>query len=295
MKRAFLLAALSLALAAPGRAADWKSVTPAEFASKTKVVVGSNALSYYRLEPGKPLRLTVGGPTQLKLLTRLAMSETATRGAYVLTVLVDGVAVKTDTLSTVPSKDARYPALEGVRPGAIRRVYVDVPTGTHGCEIRVEGRAVVDARVFRALGDGAPLVSVAPRRFGSVEVLKAGAKELTYYLLTKASSLVLDVTGPTTITVNTRLLFDHTMVKDQVYTVGVRADGGAERVYRIETRPSTSMTCRDRKDQVPGALRTLKLEVGKGRHTYEFRLADSVAEGVAVKFLIPRGDAAHAR
>jgi hypothetical protein len=41
---------------------------------------------------------------------------------------------------------------------------------------------------------------------------------------------------------------------------------------------------------IPGALRHFVLEVPKGAHTYEFRLVDTVAGGLAVKFYIPRGD-----
>jgi hypothetical protein len=105
--------------------------------------------------------------------------------------------------------------------------------------------------------------------------------------------VVLDVNGPTTIRVNTRLLFDRTASKRESYVVGVREPGAAEVVYKIETTPSETVVCRDRSDLLPGALRHFMLEVGPGPHAYEFRLVDTTAGALAIRFHIPRGDIAN--
>ena len=108
--------------------------------------------------------------------------------------------------------------------------------------------------------------------------------------MSKTSTVVLDVVGPTNVKVNTRLLYDATMLGDQSYVVGVREGEAPECLYRIDAEPSQTVVMRDRGDVIPGALRHFVLEVPDGAHTYEFRLADTVAGGVAVKFYIPRGD-----
>ncbi len=80
------------------------------------------------------------------------------------------------------------------------------------------------------------------------------------------------------------------MVREQTYVLGVKEEGVPECLYKIESTPSKTVTCRDRDDRTPGALRHFMLEVGEGPHTFEFRLVDAESEALGLKFYIPRGD-----
>jgi hypothetical protein len=286
-----LLAALAATLlSAPASAADWRSFRPASHGGTTKISVGGKELTYYRFSESEPLTFSVDGPTRVKILTRVRVPNDVESVAYDLTVTRDGVQVETVGKEAYPKEGAFYVAFNHFRPGVIRRVYIDVPTGRHGYELAVSGREVVDARLFESAESKPSLVSIAPSEFSEVETLLYREKELTYYLMTCMSPVVLDVVGPTTVKVNTRLLYGATMMGDQTYVVAVGEADEPECLYRIDAEPSHTVLCRDRDDGIPGALRHFALEVPAGAHTYTFRLADKTAEGVAVKFYIPKGD-----
>jgi len=294
MRRTFTLGVVAVALAAVlaqvSSAANWKSLRPADHSAKARIWIGGKERTYYHFTADEPLTFSVDGPTRVKILTRVRVPNDRETVEYGVSISRDGVHVETVEKDAYPKESAFYVAFNSFRPGVIRRIYIDVPTGRHGYELRAVGRYPVDARLLESAETKPSLVSLAPRDYGSVETLYYRDKELTYYLMTKDESVVLDVIGPTSIKVNTRLLYDGTMLGEQSYIVGVREPDVPESLYRIDAEPSQTVVCRDRDDVIPGALRHFMLKVPKGAHTYEFRLVDTTAGGLAVKFYIPRGD-----
>ncbi len=288
-------------------------------------MVESRALTYYRFDSENALRFVVEGPTRVKILTRLSVSNNlggvgrgesvpagASTVAYSVEVHRDGVLIDTRELATeAASGKAYYVALTAFTPGKIRRIYIDVPTGTHSYSLKVVGRAMIDARIFESTTQVPKRVSIAPREYGAVETLLHKEKELTYYITTGSSPVVLDVVGPTTVKVNTRILFSASMFGEQVYMLGVRdwnrvsgaGDGNQssgtrsgeseEIVYRLESQASQTVVCRDREDVLPGALRSFELPVEPGLHTITLRLLGIDGGELALKFYIPRGDIAN--
>ncbi len=285
-----LLAAVAVLAAGPAMSADWKKLEPARYASKARVEIDSRKITYYRFDSENPLVFSVKGPTRIKVLTRLRLPAGVAEADYAISVLRDGTRGVHEQFTTKPSEAAAYVRSEDHHPGVIRRVYIDVPTGQHGYELRAMGDAVVDAKVFESAASTPSRVSLAPLTYASVETFLHRDKELTYYIATAQKPVVFEVIGPTTVKVNTRLIFNETMFGGQTYVVGVREEGELEILYKIEAVPSETVVFRDRQDVIPGALRHFMLDVAPGKHTYEFRLADAVAHELAVKFYIPRGD-----
>lgn len=285
-----VVAALLAAIASVATAADWLSVGPAGYESMSNVTVDGKQLPYYRFSAEAPLRFAVDGPTRVKVLVRLRVPMNASESSCAFDVVRDGAASVAESLSASASERAYYVSLEDFRPSVLRRIYVDVPTGRHGYEVRPRGRYRADARVFRSADEAPSLASLAPREYARAETFLHKDSELVYYMASTERGVVLDVVGPTSIKVNSRLVYDKTMTGGQTYMLGVTRDGGEEMLYKVETRPSETVAFRDREDLVPGALRYFMLEVPSGRHSYEFRVADALASGVALKFYIPRGD-----
>jgi hypothetical protein len=285
-----VIAALAVLVVVEAAAADWKSFRPADHSGKTSISVEGKERTYYRFSADEPLAFSVDGPTRIKILTRVRVPNNLDSVEYGVSISRDGVHVETVEKEAYPKDGAFYIAFNNFRPGVIRRVYIDVPTGRHGYEIAATGRHAVDARLFESADSKPSLASIAPRDYESVETLYYRDKELTYYLLTKDVPVVLDLVGPTTVKVNTRLLYDATMLGEQTYVIGVRKGDEPECLYRIDAEPSETVVMRDRTDIIPGALRHFLLEVPRGVHSYQFRLVDTVAGGLAVKFYIPRGD-----
>ncbi len=303
---ALLLFGLALAAPLTAAAADWQSVTPASSGGRTQIMVSSKTLSYHRATDETPVRFVVEGPTRVKVLTRLRVPTSGTGTVdYAVRVLLDGAPVAIEELTTGSAgPNATYLALEMFSPGKLRRFYIDVPTGRHVYDLTAGSGTKVDMRVFEKANRVPKRVSLAPRTYAGVETLLTRDNELAYYLATASEPVVLEVSGPTTIKVNARLIFDVAMIGEHSYMLGVRSwsgtssddpDNGAlgrddETIYRLESKSSTALTCRDRGDVLPGALRTFELPVPEGRHTFAFRLAGGQARELALKFYIPRGD-----
>jgi len=296
-----LAAALALAAAllvggsgAAAGAAAWKTIPLSGYAARTAMMVEGKQTTYHRFDAVQPLSFKATGPVRLKVLTRLVIPNSREKDSYALVVVRDGVQVDAKAFDTAPAEKAFYVALDSVRPGVIRRFYLDVPTGEHAYEIRAEGIARVDARVFASTEVGGERVGLAPRDDARPEILVSGDKELTYYLLAEGEPVTLDVVGPTSVRVNVRLMFDAAMQKRESFVVAVGEQGAEEVLTRIETSRSETVRCRDRGDVLPGALRHFALDVAEGRHTYRFRLAEAASGLAAVSFHIPRGDVANA-
>jgi hypothetical protein len=287
---------LTLAILTPQIASglDWRSLTPAEYARKTRISVAGKELTYYLFDDENPLSFAVDGPTRIKILTRVRIPNSLEGLDYSVSVMRDGMPEAEHRFESYPKEGAFHIEFNSVRPGVIRRIYIDVPTGRHGYELRSTGGMAVDARLFESVGSTPSRVSIAPSDFVSVETLLYKEKELTYYLMNSAGGVTLDVVGPTELKVNTRLMYDSTMLGSQTYVVGVSEEGGEERLYSIEGELSQSIVSRDRDDVIPGALRFFFLDIPEGVHTYAFRLANGPAAEVAIKFYIPRGDLSNA-
>ncbi len=296
MQTAVLAAAVVTALMLPlaASAADWKSVTPASSDGRTQIMVDRKTLSYHRATDETPVRFVVEGPTRVKVLTRLRFPTSVTGAMdYTVAVALDGAPHAVHELSTESAgPNATYLALEMFSPGKLRRFYIDVPTGRHAFDLTAGGGTTVDVRVFEKADRVPKRVSLAPRSYAGVETLLTRDNELTYYLATASEPVVLEVSGPTAVKVNARLIFDSGMIGEHSYMLGV-ASQGDETIYRLESRASTALTCRDRGDVLPGALRTFELPVPEGRHTFVFRLAGGQGRELALKFYIPRGDVAN--
>ncbi|HYW67999.1 MAG TPA: hypothetical protein VE960_00190, partial [bacterium] len=154
MRRALMitvaLMSLAILLAGSASAADWKSFRPAEHAGRTKISVGGKELTYYQFSEDEPVAFSVEGPTRLKILTRVRVPSGRESVEYGVSVSMDGVHQETVEKEAYPKDGAFYVASDDFRPGVIRRVYIDVPTGRHGYELRAVGGHTVDARFFES-------------------------------------------------------------------------------------------------------------------------------------------------
>ncbi|MCD4690393.1 hypothetical protein K8S17_02930 [bacterium] len=266
-------------------------------------MVESKLLTYHRTTAGEAVRFVIEGPTRVKVLTRLRVPNSAASMDYAVEVVRDGALLTVKEMNTESDgPNSTYLALEMFTPGKLKRFYIDVPTGRHAYNLLAAGGVTVDVRVFEAADRAPKRVSLAPREYAGVETLLSRDKELTYYLATGSDPVVLELIGPTTVKVNVRLIFETDMLGDQGYMLGVRSWAGGldesprgadEIVYRFESKASETITCRDRGDVLPGALRSFELPVPVGRQTYVFRLAGGQGREMALKFYIPRGDVAN--
>lgn len=273
-------------------AARWRTLATTADNGEVCLSVGGQSLSYKRLEIDDPVVVRIRGPRRVKILTRhlFAAGETG-RSAFTLHVAMDGEAVLSKVFQGTPREDVVRCDDADAQAGGLHRAYVTVPAGWHELEITA-AEAAVAARIFRETKrQREDLVTYAPEHYSGVTQLQfeSGSRS-TYYSFSPDHPLTCEVTGPTTLTVWTRLDFDHTMNGSQPYTLDVFCDGEPWRIFHYDTKKLDAAVYMDRPGVLPGERKTLKIPLGKGRHRVEIRCVRPSGCCVTAKIRIPAKD-----
>ena len=75
------------------------------------------------------------------------------------------------------------------------------------------------------------------------------------------------------------------MIGDQNYTIMVEENGKVEK-YPLKCYKSQMITYKDRRNIVPSNARSFLINLPEGSHVLRFRLAGTMAESAALRFLV---------
>lgn len=125
-------------------------------------------------------------------------------------------------------------------------------------------------------------VSLRPLGSPSFAELQGKDRTYRYYPVTSAQTAAVEMVGPTTLRIATRLGFSPGMVGKMGYRVQVLEGEEVIKVYSTSTEKSDLafvglMT-------LPGKKRYFQLKVPKGKHRYDLRASGSVTETVYLRF-----------
>jgi hypothetical protein len=278
-----------------GADTHWRTLATTSDHGNVCLSVEGQPLSYKRLDADDPVVVRVRGPRRVKILVRQLYEDDETgRQTYTLQVALDGEELLSRTYRGLP--DAGVVPCADVNAGAgdLHRAYVTIPKGWHDLEVtaRATTGGGVAARFFReSKRASANLVTYAPERYTGVTTLEFGTgKTSTYYTFTPEQPLVCEVTGPTTLTIWTRLDFNHTMIESQPYVLEVLCDNEPWRTFHYEVKKLKAAAYIDRPDVLPGERKTLKIPLDKGRHRVEIRCVRPSGCCVTAKIRIPAKD-----
>lgn len=274
----------------------WSRLRPAGESESLCLRVSDKEIVYSVLGVDDPLPLVVKGPLRIRIISRFVFSgEEGGDVDYRLRYTIDG---EEGRARLVHSR-----ALEGLQTcdggnsavAALRKTYISIPAGSHELAIYAETEASgrVVARFFRERGKKkVRWGNFAPEDYESVYSLQyGGGKVTTYYHFTADRPLRVDVAGPTTLQIYTRLDFTYSMRGKRPYRLQVLIDGkpvGPPRVFYTVKQGSVSY--RERSDILPGVRKTLSVEVPRGKHRVELRCIEPDGCGVAAKVRIPVSD-----
>lgn len=280
---------LLLLLGAVSPASASKSIRPEAFRKHVTLEVEGSTRSYWTLDSGQPLELTVRGPGTVKLITRLALGA-ADKGDYAISVQEADTEVSRTDLQTVVASGVRG---AGERWGCHRDVTFAVPAGEHRYRVTASGPWTVLAvrPRFVAPKKRVRRVSLTPTRYDRALVLVLNEKEVTYYHVCGDAPLEVTVTGPTELQVNSRLDFAHTMNGgSNSYAIEVNEGETTLARAHFEVQRSQVAVWRDLPEETPGIVKGLRVPLTAGPHRLEIRLADTVAHCAGVKLYIPEDD-----
>jgi len=272
----------------------WIEVSPQEGISEVCLDGDGQQFQYEVVEDSTPLVFSINGPRKIKFVSRYLFAEgdPATPN-FSVTILVDGTEAVRKTFrakahGSVEVCQAETPA------STLRRVLLDLPKGKHEVMILAEadGSGQVCGRLFRETRKKSTgTVPFQPQQYGSVAKLQFESGRLsTYYHFDHGNPLAFELTGPTELKVYTRLDFDKTMNGDQAYGLEVWRDGELWHTFQFHTTKLSSATYLDRPDILPGARQQFKIDVPRGKHSYEVRCLRPTRCGATARIRIPKKD-----
>ena len=113
-----------------------------------------------------------------------------------------------------------------------------------------------------------------PMVFQSNRIVQAGGKDISYFELNHGRPLQVEVQGPKTLRILSRLMFLPQMGEEESYRLRVKSGSKVLGTYFMSTEQSTTATIKDLPDKVPGKWRTCEIGIPKGKHIISVELVE---------------------
>lgn len=128
---------------------DWVSLSPIYPNEPVSLVTYEDVVSYYRYSSAKPLKVTITGPTTLRVLNRVEF-DYRMKGKlnYRIEIKEDKKVKNTYMLCADHSDITRYKKDGKRTPGKANEIVISVPSGTHTYEIITKDKYSVLARIL---------------------------------------------------------------------------------------------------------------------------------------------------
>lgn len=273
-------------------------IDPVTTDSKVEVLVSGKLREYYLLEEGTRIEVQVKGPSRLKILSRvvLAASEDSADYSYLALRKKSRKALTFAHSSHLNDKVAFAGEIEGSL-GASRTKIIDVQRGeqTYTFYLPKDTKRKVVLRFAletSAFTRGTQVVAMTPNVFTKEVDVVSREEAATYYRIGSGYEVALDIIGPATLKVMSRIEFDQNMNGKQKWKVRVLEDNKVKGTYSLSGRRSQITAYRDLSSLVPSKAEVFYVEVPAGKHRYEFILPDN-HRTVLMKFLLPKRQLEH--
>lgn len=113
-----------------------------------------------------------------------------------------------------------------------------------------------------------------PMVFQSNKKVVVEGREISYYELTHGRPLQVEMKGPKTLRILSRLVFDPEMGNEESYRIRVKSGSKVLGTYFMSTEQSTEATIQELSDKVPGKWRTCEIEIPKGKQVISVELVE---------------------
>lgn len=286
MCRCLLVVAWVVA-ATGAESSQWKTLTPIYGTTvEQPVVIKGRSTTYYR---ANGLRLNVTGPGGLRVVSRwIGPRPTQRDTSYSLTI-VGGTRKVAKTYSTRKSGIAGVPGRK-LWVGESRTSYAVIPPRTRQIAITCPDKNVSVKVLFSAKPSSlGKLSAMSPERYADVVRLERAEREVKYYRATAQTPVELEIIGPTTLVIYSRLEFTYDMKGIQNYQVQILESSQVIHSFTWSSRRSDVTRYLDRDDLVPAPGKRAVIPVPPGVHHWSFK-PGSALDSVLLRFLIPQKD-----
>ncbi len=247
-------------------------------------IVTKKTDEYLLLVKNQPISFSVEGPTYLRVYTRI-MWPKANMGSEIYKLILQENEIE-ESIITLESEESRVTRDKKGRPlSKWRSFYIEVPEGLNHYKL-THWASPQDTILVKFSYES-------PKRWDEIPAAEYGAiieaveeeRIIKYYELRQGGNITLSIRGPERVRVIARLNYDEKMIGDQNYTIILEQDGKVEQ-FPLKCYKSQMITYKDRRNLVPSNARSFHINVGNGTHTLRFKLAGTVAESAALRFLV---------
>ena len=113
-----------------------------------------------------------------------------------------------------------------------------------------------------------------PMGFQANRTVEVSGKDISYYELIYGRPLQLNLDGPKTLRILSRLLFDSEMGMEESFRIRVKSGRKVLGTYYISTERSSDSRVKDQPDKVPGKWRTCEVTIPTGKQVVSVELVE---------------------
>jgi len=266
---------------------DWNFLrSPNEETERVTVLVKGHDRTYYQ---ANDLSLTVTGPGFIKLYTRwIGPRPMARDTTYQVTVRI-GRKRHTKRFRTRRSAVAGIPR-SGLWVGNSRTYTIPLPNTTVNIRTGSSGDNVFVRPFFsKNKTSMGTLRSMSPDTYSDVVLLVLRERERKYFRTTVEQPVELDIIGPTTLVIYSRLEFTYDMKGLQNFGIQIWEDDALLHAYAWSTSRSDVTRYLERDDLIPSPGQKIVVQVPRGEHRWAFKPSSSMKD-ILLRFLIPERD-----
>ncbi|MDD5087508.1 MAG: hypothetical protein PHI18_01750 [bacterium] len=293
VRNILVLLTLSLALAAAeAKTGGVDYFQPTTFDRTVDVLVSGKVRPYYLLEADTKIEIQVKGPSRLMILSRgvAGNSEESVKYTFLALRKKSHRALRISHEARTTDRVVFSGDTEG-RIAYTRKKFIDVPKGEQTYSLYLpkdaSGKVLLKFAVeTNAFTSGTPVVAMTPSQFTAQVDLVTREESTTYYRIGTGFSTTLDLVGPATLKVLSRIEFDANMSGKQKWRVRVLEDGKVKGTYSLAAGKSVVTAYREPSSLVASQAEVFYVEIPEGTHRYEFTLPENHRTGL-LKFLLP--------
>jgi hypothetical protein len=275
--------------------ADTKIIKPKNAKSKVSIIIAGKSRNYYPLSVKEPSIITVRGPGKLEIISRAEFikNEKPTLN-YKIYYRIDGNK-KTEMFfkNITRSNDAIYKEKSLGIPGTGKRIVLDLGSGEHTIELWLgaENPKVAARYLFTQRKDKKiDWVTLSPMSPNEPVNLIAAEELVQYYRFSQSRPLKIQISGPTTFKVLTRIE-NHYGMKGRInYRLQVKENGKVKHTYQLNSVRSETTHYKNVGSKIPGKAKEIVIDVPSGRHSYEILPLDKDKNTILGRILFPKKD-----
>ena len=110
--------------------------------------------------------------------------------------------------------------------------------------------------------------------FQANRIVEVSGKDISYYELIHGQPLQLNLNGPKTLRILSRLLFDSEMGTEESFRIRIKSGRKVLGTYYLSTERSSDSRVKDQPDKVPGKWRTCEVTIPSGKQVISVEIVE---------------------